>query len=580
MALNTIRNLYKFYYTHPTKGQLECFPANNKIEFTWKKDKDQLFFRKELNSTLKFVKDDFTDLYNIDRSNYRCEKLFFEAHRSDGLSFDLFWSGYIALIDAEFDVDRCEVSVKPRLSDNYSCLLNNWNTEKDFIVGCNRLNGVRFTVGEIEFLTCTAEIRPIFIPGNALNAAIQTPITSCLTEPYEGWFFIGNHFTSEISYSGFYFLESRYGREFILRSFAVHGITPPPGVGWIIISITGDEVKWVRPLSVSSDALYLNPLQNGRKLNDVLKFLLADCDLTIVSDFFNINPDNTHPDNIAYDYADNFLHEVVIFQKSDIRRTNKRNVNGTALDVDYATHAYIKLKNFLEFLRVIYNVHWSVEENVFRIEHYTYFTEGSLMLDLTIQNRNILAGLHKYNYKKESLPGKETWKWMEITDTVNDFDGLPVTYNSECSFDKEGKDIEYNAEQVTTNVEFIINNPDKIADSGFVLVATEYNTIITDIGLISGKIKINAPHAFANLQYHLHRHGRPQKYGNMNGSDETFYNVNKTRSQPEISFKISTDDLTLFNPIDKVKTQLGWGNVEQATLSDPENVMKISLIHD
>lgn len=589
MALNTIHGLYKFYYTHPANGQVQCYPANNSIEFVWKKNKDQVFFRKELNTTLRFTKDDFNGLYNIDRSNYRCEKIFFEIHRRNGIIYELFWSGYIALIDADFDVDHCVITVKPRLTDDYSCLFEKYNKEKDFISGVGApspVNPVRLTLGNVEFTYCVATVVPIFDPDTQTytNPDAYPVVSDCLGEPVETWLFVQNNIISidlELL-GGFCTYQSFYSREVATGTLDGLGTPIPPiGTGWVYLATGGLGSVWARPTSYSYDLAGVTPLQNGRKLTDVLQYLVDDCDLTIVSDFFNKNPDATAPDNIPYQYATDNFSEIIIFQKSDIRRTKQRIIDGDALDVQYATKALIKLKNLLDQLKTIFNVAWTIENGNLRIEHITYFEEGGLMLDLTKSSLvSYIKGQHKYKYKYEDLPVKETWKWMEESDINGDFDGLPIDYESQCSYDNEGNEIEYQSDKITTNIEFIILQSDKISDAGFVLASTLAGSLVSSTGLITGYSKINMPLSWANLHYYLHRYGRPQKTGNMNGNDETFYLTNKTRQQDGINFKISDDDLAIFDPIDRVKTQLGWGEVEQAVLTDPQNILKLTLIHD
>jgi hypothetical protein len=576
--LETIKDLYKFYINHPIDGLVEVYPSNSVIEWQWKKQKDQIFFRKELLTQLNFRGDDFKLLYKLDRSSYRCDKILIEIHRKCDETFNVYWNGYLALIDGDFNVDRCKVSIKPRIEDQYTCVLSSWNKEKDFIGGDGAppiVDDVKTTLGTIEIKRCIARVDEIWdydleAPVTDINA--YPPLTACLPTPLNSWYYIGSFFLS-VRNDGQVDYGSYYSREVISTPV---GVTPP-GPDWVLIT-EGPEWIWARPSFIGIDIGSTPPLKNGRYLNAVIQFLVEDCGLTYVSDFFNSNPDNTHPTNFAYDYATTYLSEVVIYQKRDIKRTKKRVIDSTALDVQYATKAPVKLKDLLNWLRDTFNVHWIVVENTFRIEHYTYFRQNQNMIDLTSNNR--IKGLHAYKYVTEDLPITEQWSWME-TNNDADFDGGLITYSSNCSYDQDDlNEKEYPISKITTNISEIIRNPDDYANDGFVFVATSNKVIISSKGIVSGITSINMPLSLGNLIYYLHRHGRPQRSGNVNGTDASFFLTLPSRSQEDISVPICCDDLTQFDPLHKIKTQLGWGFIDSAKLSDPKQVITFNLLHE
>lgn len=576
-----INDLYQFYYTHPTNGQTQVYPANNSLSFQWKREKGQIFFRKDLTTTLNFVGDDFKELYRLDRSKYRCEKLNFEVHRKCGETYSLYWTGYLALIDGDFDVTKCKVAIKPRIEDKYSCLMKDWKKEKDYIGGVGAppaLNDLRLTEGTVVYTQCEGNFSwnnqvPLPQPEDL------TPISSCLNLP-ETWTMVNNYYVpasdtnplddeSEYSQTTVWAREEKY-------SNCIDG-TPiaPYGEGWVLVQNNcPTNSLWARKL-VNEDF----KLKNGRDFREVLKYLVSECNLTVKSDFFNINPDNSHPINSVYDYADFYLKELVIFQKSDIRYPNGKYINNQFLH-QVATKALIKLYDLLENLRIAFNVRWDIIDGFFRIEHLTYWQQRNLMLDLTqAALKHRIAGFHKYKYLKEESPVREKFSWMEPSD--DDFDSFPIEYDPQCSYDNESEnEIEENANIITTNISFIISNPDKIADPGNVLVATRDGAVITDLCYISQSNRVNAPLAFSNLLYNLHRHGRPQYRGKMNKQDEEFITKVRTRSQEGITLQLCCNDLATFDPQDSVKTQLGWGDVESATLTDPQSVLKLNLVHE
>lgn len=591
--LNSIKDLYKFYIYHPSNGLVEVFPHNSTLEWTWEKNKEksQAFRRKTLSTELNFKKQDFTLLHDLERSNYKCEKIIIEVHRKCSGGFSLFWVGYLALIDGDYDLDKCIVSIKPRLEDEYSCILSNWTKEKDFIGGVGAppsVGDIRITIGEIETTTCTSH--PYFITSNYLPNADDYPMTTFCLDNIPTWTFVGNTLVNlsifnETEYE--FEVESKFIRE-RAETFNVGGVPDPPsGLGWVLISNNGTKSVWVRPISAEYDQLNVTPIGNGRRLTDVIQYLIQDCGLDFVSDFFNKNPDNTSPDNFAYDYAELFYKELIIWQKSDVKRQPRTitdsNNNTITLSYVFASKAIIKLKDLLNWLNIMYNVQWKIIGNKFRIEHYTYWnSEKQNLIDLTDNSR--IKGLYRYKYEVEELPASETWQWMEETDK-SDFDGLPIFYSETCSYgDDDGKDLEYSVSKITTNVDYIINNPSKISDDGFVIASTgELQNklfLLSAPGSISGENKINASNSFANLLYYLHRHVRPQRSGNMNGSDTSFYYPVPSRSQNEITFALCCEELENFDTNMRIRTQLGWGDLDTVKFKDPSSLITVKLLYE
>jgi hypothetical protein len=585
--LKTISDLYKFYLYHPINGLVEVFPYNKTMEWAWEKNKEesQAFTRKKLSTELLFKKNDFFLLYDLERSNYKCEKITLEIHRECNGGFSLFYSGYIALIDGDYDRDKCMVKIKLRQDDEYNCILKDWTKEKDFIGGVGAplaVDEIRFQDGDLEYETCEG-------PEKRANTFHFLPkpedlpiITTCLDVP-QSWSHVENYYSIQnipIN-DGFYLYREKsvFVREFKYTDNLGSSPVAPPGNGWIPIEIGATQTKWVR--AVASE--YKIPLGNGRKLNDVIQYLIQECGLTFVSDFFNKNPDNTNPTNFAYDYAEQFYKELVIWQKSDVKRQPRvitlSDGSTQTLEFIYSIKALIKLKDLLKWLYEMYNVQWAIIGNTFRIEHYTYWNSSlQNLIDLT-QNERI-KGNYNYKYISEELPEKETWTWMEESDR-SDFDGLPITYDEICSYgEDDAKDEEFNISKITTNVDFIVKNQSKISDDGFVIASTENSIIQSEICRITNTLQINGCNALSNLLYHLHRHGRPQRQGNMNGTDETFYFPKPKRQGPDVSVPMCCDEVETFDTNFRVKTQMGWGNMVSAKLKDPNGIMTISLLHE
>lgn len=585
--MNSIREQYKFYIYHPSNGLVEVFPENSTLEWQWEKNKDksQAFRRKTLLTELNFKKQDFTLLHNLERSNYKCEKLIIEIHRKCSTGFTLFFIGYLALIDGDYNIDKCIVSIKPRLEDEYTCLFSSYTKEKDFIEGVESVGEVKVTQGIIETSVCTSHT---YYEQNVGDASDYEINSSCITIP-ESWGFQYNSIVNARTYQPdpqlsetAFEVESVFAREVATTNV----LTPPPGSGWIPIALINGVFHWGRPIS-NLDFTITEPFKNGRRLNDVIQFLIDDCGLTFVSDFFDSNPDGTNPLNFAYEYASQFYNNLVIWQKSDVKRQSRifTDSNGKTHVLPYqlATKALIKLKDLLNWMNTMYNVQWKIIGNQFRIEHYTYWnSEKQNKIDLTSNAR--IKGYYSYKYEVEELPVSEAWSWMESSDK-SDFDGGTITYNDTCSYSEvEGDEVEYTVSKITTNIEYIVLNQNKISDDGFVIGSTDINNngvyLQSDVGKVTGKNKLNAPNSFANLLYYLHKHGRHQSFGKINGEDTIFYYTKPSRSQEGITLNLCCDELEAFDTNYRIKTQLGWGEIDIVKFKDPSSLMTVKLLHE
>lgn len=66
----------------------------------------------------------------------------------------------------------------------------------------------------------------------------------------------------------------------------------------------------------------------------------------------------------------------------------------------------------------------------------------------------------------------------------------------------------------------------------------------------------------------------------MNGIPTNFDSFKRTRKQENIQIQLCCTDYENFNPIDLVKTQLGWAEIGSAKYTDPQEILSLDLIHD
>ena len=586
-----IKDKYRF---NSDLGELK--PTNGAIQWGWRKEDG--FFIKELASELRLQNlageniFDFDKLYQIVQSKEICEPINLKVDKvCKGGGTTEFFNGYLSIIDGKYDVDKCEVMIKPRSLDGLSCLVDNWEREHNFFDLGDPVTAVRLE-GQIETLTCNEDIPNQFFNvidnGNGgINFFYATnclPPPDNLVEQYGGQFSVlstymtwtGNTGLFENPLQGTLHIETTWVRE----KWTGSGV--PTDGGWKeeggnyyrrVETFLVDETPAIPGTygSVFQNYAYMNAIGNGRYLNDVLQNLINQgCNYNIVSNFFGINPDGTEPDNIAYDYAADNTQELILFDKIDAKTLNPD---------ELGTNKPMTLKALWEDLKTIFNLEIRLDEGVLRIEHVSYF-ENKFMLDLTREDlQYAIKHRGKFEYKKEELPKFERFSWMD--DLENSFfDNGTIEYTGVCVDQYENKEILHAVQFISTNVDQMIRTPDKVQDDGFALVATVDHVILRGApeGIQTGYV--NGVLSWDWLFRYVHRWKRKKMYGLMNGVNTQFIGRPKNRSQKDIKVHICCEEIDQFSPDDLVKTQFGWGAVESATYDEPSEILTLNLLHD
>ena len=584
----TIADKYQFFLDHPNAGSSEAHPINGSLSWTWNKEEGKRYFRKDLATKLVFIDStadnlqEFTPWYLLERYKDRCAivRLLVQPECGEG------YQAQATVMDADFDADRCRVDVKFSPADGYACIHDNWEREKNVLhlgtpVTLNVFRGV------FEQKQCLSSVRA---PQYDYGRFTQSFITNCI-EPGidEGWT-LWRTFHSWQSDNdpnnpdaGEWTLSTTWIREVVNDASAPdpYGWVAKTGGGWarqVPVYLLQEEigpgiVRRIYELSLPGDI----GIDNGRYFNDIIEgFFNEYCgSLTVVSNFFGINPDGTEPDNAAYTKAKEVLQELIVYAKDDIILHDETN----------ATVLNLNLKKMLEHVQEMFNVEYRIRDDKVYLEHYTYFLP-SKRLDLTQEQwLDCLKDTFKWSYEKESLPSKELYHWQDRTDRVAnssyDFDGLPIVYGDQCNAGQGEKD--HRADTVTTNIEALIQdgNPENwtITPESYVLVASSNGYVIREVGEISGEVHLNNSLSWANLHEYFHRDGRAFQFGLMNGSNTEFNSVVKIRKQVPIRIPMCCSDLQNFDPeLLIVKTQLGHGEIDSATYDEPSGYLTLNLV--
>lgn len=308
-----------------------------------------------------------------------------------------------------------------------------------------------------------------------------------------------------------------------------------------------------------------------RLLLDVLTDMIGSyCDdVEIISDFFEWN--SPQPFNYVTG-QDNKVKFLTISQKSDIK---------DPLSTEPASVGLINFNELREFLRCIFDVYPSMQGNVLRFEHISYYENiGSI---LNVSSYPETKGTNQYEYAKNTLPRVQKYEWMESRDF--DFKGVPIIYNdadgnkSLCVGTQEEL---CSAQLITTDLKYIQDAPPDIANDGFVLMANGYDGtdfyVLAENGALSGQNKTNAHLSWANLHENYHKNNRVIIDGWLNNVYQEFLSARKIRLQTII---IQECCLT-FEALQRIHTPLtillnSAGEVESVKESTKQNTLEINL---
>ena len=143
-----------------------------------------------------------------------------------------------------------------------------------------------------------------------------------------------------------------------------------------------------------------------------------------------------------------------------------------------AQRGTITLRAVFDMLRDCFKCYWFVSGSKLRIEHIQYFRNGGdyyttpiVGIDLTAlyysrSGKPVATGQNRYKYNKPETYGRIQWGWMD--DVTAQFDGEPIDIVSPYVNKASVKDI--NISQFTSDVDYIIANPNEVSKDGFVLL--------------------------------------------------------------------------------------------------------------
>lgn len=597
---------WQFFVDFP-EGTEEITIGNDSIKWKFEKNKDYGFMRRTLDTRLLFVNTSSVKAYDrihaLDQDRTFCTPLNLNVKvRYDHINWLDYADFEIPLRSGKKHRDKCEIERKVRPKDVFQCLLENHKVKKNLLLAPNKVQ-LQFIQGEIQEHVCT-NLAPASPPIFSLS---NIPVASCedITAA-EGWTITKNVLNGVAEKTGYPIpvfcaelsIVTTYKREFVAA-------VDSPGPDWI--AVTGGYVRPINtvflpydennPTTTSTDLLNfpgsgrteivqryktvgfnnddneIDSFDNGIPLESAIDYILDGCGLTIISNFFGINPDGTAPVNVAYEYANEYCQEIILFQASDIIRASALN-NATRLEMSFF-ELWNNLKRFnVEMI--------AVDDTTVRIEHISYRKQS--------QELSVLGDLFKHvkgnsesNYNEEKTPRAEYFK--DKYDTFGpDFDNASIIYDASCSTDSDEDPPTMTSPNTVCNIDYLYNNvlisqdTEKMVNT-IVMVSTKNLTVLSAPGAITNTPGLNRAMAMANVIQSCWLWRRPQASGLVNGVQTEFYTYLPIEEQEKLIFTYCLEDfVTKFNASDQIQTQLGWCEIESAEYTSPPGDLEVSPI--
>lgn len=527
---------------------------------SWEKQDAPIFdFKKELKELI-LLKNDFRYFYNLEKSANRCDLQNLSIILECGSDAFSIFEGHFTMSSGTWDLDRCTVKFKINFDDKYKCVDDNDDDVNILDYPNPQIVRLPVTIG-IETFICISR-------GNGSPKCEAHVIENGL------WTFYENKRITFIEF------------ELYIRQYMITNCDYIASSDWTLYEdCSGGQKKYIRKIQLEqnkyigfdsdsgnvNDYPVINQIDNGRRLREVMQGLLnAACSgLTLKSEFFQWNQDITTDINYVTNEF-NKLTNLIIFQKSDVKRGNVSN---------NATKAMFNFKKAIVQICDMFNCRYRIEGTDFRIEHLSYFETDYGINLMNDKNNNLLKGTRKYSYDESQLPKYENFEFMESGS--KDFVGVPIEYINNCVNNDEENRVTIKIDDITTDVMLAIENPEPdgdVSDDGFVIMACDaLNNIYYEDGILEANTTINNILSWAHLQRDFWKHGRVFMNGLMNNRPTDFLSIIPTIKQEKFTAKLNCIEVKNFDPLDQIKATLGWGFIESAEFKLSKCVMSFEL---
>lgn len=250
----------------------------------------------------------------------------------------------------------------------------------------------------------------------------------------------------------------------------------------------------------------------------------------------------------------------------------------------------ITFQQVMNMLRDAFGCYWYIENNMFKIEHLSYFEKGGTytgarQVGIFLKNLRSFPtrkswgfGTNSYTFDKINMPQQYRFQWADETTEI--FDGYPINIHS--NYVQEGKIEEKNISQFTTNVDYMVLNPGEISKDGFALLgATQVSNTVFNIDVVPLVVDgftyyvQNAYLTMAYLQPNFLTYGMPAKNLEVNNEPTTAKSIARNKKQT-LNIPVTWD----INPTNLINTALGDGEIEKLSVNLSSLISKTTLKYD
>lgn len=542
---------------------------------------------------------DYSFLHDLESSGNKCHNLSLEIQRRCGGVYSTWRTCNLRLIDGEWDIDRCEVMIAPKIVTEYTCIDDKGDDEVNILGLPLQKQLVQYLIGTIEKKNYSSATYAIDDKSQFDGNTPDAMGWKCYSVVYDPNDKLYHFFYAREVFNG-----SKPGYDFVNiggDDWARFPVLIPidstdtttagnssnlPAIIQAkneILGITATSATFIFNYLVFGDSVP-GYFDNGRLLSEILTNLLStNCSLTIVSNFLQLNPDATFEATYPL-FTPGLTYNLMLFVKSDVKRPFDSNLS-TNIDInDNSIAVPTTLKEIIVNLCTAYNLNWKIINGALRIEHISWF-ERSVTLDMTVKPYfNSLLFTRKYTYKADALPRYETFTFMEALHT--DFVGKAIEYVGDCVTDnKSAQKKETPIPNWTTDIVACLEhgtaNDSLISDDGFVLMACTLTAgvyyPISVAPVLDTKAYSNNCLGWAFLHAEYFRHERLQLNGYLNGTYQTFLTVKPIKKRIALFMKWCCDDtLTL---TDLVHTEMGDAQIESAAYKNYNDELTLTLLY-
>ena len=569
-------------------GTLAVIPLGEKgfsLDFE-RQNEDKLSYEKKLSGKIMFVGEAFNRLNQIENSVYRCEEQTLTILKVCNGIEKVIFVGKISLNEAEFNLDKCQIVAKFSEDKTDKCI----DDGKSVKVNLFQLIYNRLTVKTKSFQG-TIQTQNCFQNS---PSGVSSDYWCGTGDPYaQNWTLVSYNVQSPDGVH--HHVNNTWKREIVEIDCSD---TPDPE--WVLVEDncgTTGKKKYARGVT-TFDCVYSSQpedengsyqytmdckvlgyeggttsIDNGMHFSEVMKEILKGAcpNLTLKSDFFQINPDNVSAINYVTGKTST-VNNIVIFQKSDVKRPT---ASGNASKLE------ITLEDMLEVLLKMFNVKWRIEGNIFRLEHVSYYSKAVGTNVMSNELKKYFEGKRIYSYQSEKIPQKERFKFKEQQGA--DWN-MEIVYSG-CVTNTKKNEVENIIDEAMTDVVFAMQNPSSdskfVEDTGFVLVSTKKigNEYFINSEPSTNGTRLNNVFAWVQLVRDFHYYERPMKVGKVNGVTTNFITSIPTKKGDKFAIPLNVCQ-TDFNPDDFVLTALGQGIVSSAKYRFNDSFLELDLLYE